>query len=44
MSVVAIKFLMMKFKADLLKGLTSQKQQQVVLEKMAEVAKKVKVM
>ncbi|MBF0594074.1 MAG: peptidyl-prolyl cis-trans isomerase [Candidatus Omnitrophica bacterium] len=30
-------------KADLIKGLTSQKQQQVVLGKMAEVAKKVKV-
>ncbi len=30
-------------KAELVKGLTSQKQQKVVLEKMAEVAKKVKV-
>lgn len=30
-------------KADLIKGLTSQKQQQAVLNKMAEVAKKVKV-
>lgn len=30
-------------KADLVKGLTSQKQQKAVLEKMAEVAKKVKV-
>jgi len=30
-------------KADLIKGLTAQKQQQVVLEKMAEIARKVKV-
>ncbi len=32
-----------KIKEDLVKGLTAQKQQRIVLEKMAEVAKKVKV-